>query len=92
MSEPRHAQDCKRLSASGEFIFPETKCSCGAIRYGTLGIDGWAGGLQQPVGIIGETPKRYRILALTYTYLAGRGRRLYQGESALVPKSAVKLG
>lgn len=28
--EPKHAPTCKRLSASGQFIFPDTKCSCGA--------------------------------------------------------------
>lgn len=30
--EPIHHPDCKRISASGEFIFPDTPCSCGGYR------------------------------------------------------------
>lgn len=54
-----------------------------------LCIDGWAGRTETPVLIIGETPKRYRIRAIERTKLAG-ARWLYRGETALVPKSAIK--
>ncbi|MBL8605196.1 MAG: hypothetical protein JNK72_24915 [Myxococcales bacterium] len=40
--------------------------------------------------IVGETPKRYRIRALTRTRLGGRDRWLEAGEEALVPRAAVR--
>lgn len=91
MNEPKHHEDCKRLSASGQFIFPKTDCSCGSIRYGSFALDGWAGRLVQRIGIIGETPKRYRILALTHTTLGGRARSIQPGETALIPKHAIRF-
>ena len=27
--EPWHKADCARISASGKFMFPNTKCTCG---------------------------------------------------------------
>jgi hypothetical protein len=56
-----------------------------------LGLQGWEGLTWQPVEVIGETPKRYRIRAITDTRLAGRYRMLFRGETALVPRSAVRF-
>lgn len=53
-------------------------------------LQGWHGYTEQEVEIIGETPKRTRIRAITQTRLAGRRRELRPGEIALVPKYAVK--
>jgi len=58
---------------------------------GTLHIDGWAGRIDQRVDVVGETRTRYRIRAIERTKLAGRGRWLHRGETALVPKAAVTL-
>ena len=56
-----------------------------------LMMDGWGGRHDQAVLVIGETPKRYRIKAVMRTRLAGRCRWIYTGETALVPKTAVRL-
>lgn len=58
---------------------------------GVLGLDGWAGYTEQPVLVVGETPRRYRIRAIAITRLAGRGRYLEAGEETLVPKTAVRF-
>ena len=62
---------------------------------GVLLTGGWSGPLEQPVIIIGETPKRYRIRACQRTRLPGRSGVpvcwLYTGETALVPKYAVRI-
>lgn len=50
---------------------------------------GWGGRTETEVKVIGETPKRYRIEAITRTKLAGRERWIGPGETALVPKYAV---
>lgn len=60
-------------------------------RTGYLMLDGWAGRREHKVEVIGETPKRYRIRAVERTKLAGRCRWLYAGETALVPKYAIRL-
>lgn len=60
-------------------------------RIGTLYTSSWAGTLKQRVNVIGETPKRWRIEALKRTRLGGRRRFIEQGETALVPKFAVKF-
>lgn len=57
---------------------------------GWLVLDGWQGLIRREVQVIGETPKRYRIRALTRTRLAGRGRWLNPGQTVLVPKAAVR--
>lgn len=54
-------------------------------------MDGWGGRTEQAVLVIGETPKRYRIKAVMRTKLAGRSRWIYVGETALVPKHAVRF-
>ena len=59
---------------------------------GWLQLDGWEGRTQQEVEVIGETPKRYRIRALTRTRLAGYCRWVQPGSVALVPKAAVRRG
>lgn len=59
--------------------------------FGTLYTSSWAGTLKQRVRVVGETPKRYRIEALKRTRLGGRRRLIEEGETALVPKFAVKL-
>lgn len=62
-----------------------------AERGGLLCLDGWSGRVEQPVAVIGETPKRYRIRAITRTRLAGLYRWLKPGDTALVPKNAIKF-
>ena len=58
-----------------------------------LCLDGWAGRLEYPVEIIGETPKRYRIRALV-DIKRPHGKNgvhiLLKGGSMLVPKYAVR--
>lgn len=56
-----------------------------------LVISGWHGVTATPVIVVGITPKRFRIRAITRTRLAGRGRYLEAGADALVPKSAVRM-
>lgn len=79
-SESATTQRSPRWSAPGEPI---------TLWRGTLVIDGFAGRFEQTVALIGETPKRYRIQAITRTQLAGRRRWIDPGETALVPKSAI---
>jgi len=69
-----------------------------------LHLDGWAGPTKQPIIVIGESPKRYRIMADveavalglgdvqphdTSVRLAGRRRTLRARETVLVPKRAI---
>lgn len=54
-------------------------------------MDGWEGRTEQPILVVGETPQRYRIKAVARTKLAGRCRWIYTGETALVPKHAVRF-
>lgn len=58
---------------------------------GLLCLNSWAGRTETPVEIIDETPKRFRIRASQRTKLAGRDRWLEVGQTALVPKYAVRL-
>ena len=58
-------------------------------RAADLWVDSYAGRIKQPVVVIGETPKRYRVRALQRTRLGGRARSLEAGETALVPRGAV---
>jgi hypothetical protein len=58
--------------------------------FGELGIVGWHGCIWQPVKVVGETPKRYRIEATEKTKLAGRCRWIEVGQTALVPKGAIR--
>lgn len=60
--------------------------------YAYLNITGWHGSTSQKVITVGETPKRFRIRAITRTRLAGRGRWLEPGEETLVPKTSVRHG
>lgn len=58
-----------------------------------LCLDGWAGRSETPVEVVGETPKRYRIAIPPGSQpvrLGGRHRWLRIGETALVPKTAIK--
>ena len=55
---------------------------------GTLHIEGWAGRLDIPVEVIGETPKKLRVRLLQGVMLQGK-RRGQANEIVLVPKSAV---
>ena len=54
-------------------------------------LEGWAGNTEQACLVIGETPKRYRIKAIARTKLGGRCRWIYAGETALVPKQAIRF-
>lgn len=60
-------------------------------RYGTLHLDGYSGRSSTRVEIIGETPKRYRVRAITQTRTAGRLVYLEPGQVALVPKRAITV-
>jgi hypothetical protein len=60
--------------------------------YSYLIISGWHGSSSTLVVTVGMTPKRFRIMAITRTRLAGRGRWLEPGMTALVPKTAVQHG
>ena len=60
-------------------------------RYADLGLTGWGGVTWTRVRVIGETPKRYRIQALQRTKLGGRCRWINEGETALVPKRALRF-
>ena len=60
------------------------------MKIGDLMLDGWAGVRARQVEIVGETPQRYRIRAIERTKLAGRQRWINPGETALVPKYAVR--
>jgi hypothetical protein len=60
-------------------------------RYGTLHLDGYSGRSSTRVEIVGETPKRYRVRAITQTRTAGRLVYLEPGQIALVPKQAITL-
>jgi hypothetical protein len=57
---------------------------------GELALSGYGGNTRTRVEIIGQTPKRLRIRAITRTKLGGRNRWLEPGESALVPTYAVR--
>ena len=59
--------------------------------YGTLHLDGYSGRSSTRVEIVGETPKRYRVRAITQTRTAGRLVYLEPGQVALVPKHAITL-
>ena len=59
--------------------------------YGTLHLDSYSGRSSTRVEIVGETPKRYRIRAITTTRTAGRLLYLEPGQEALVPKRAITL-
>jgi len=60
--------------------------------YSFLVIQGWHGVTATRVITVGETPKHFRIRAITRTRLSGRHRYLQPGEEALVPKYAVRHG
>lgn len=60
--------------------------------YSYLVLSGWHGSSAVKVITVGETPTRFRIQAITRTRLAGRGRWLEPGDTALVPKHAVRHG
>ena len=53
-------------------------------------VDGWAGRHDYAVMVIGETQKKYRIRAVMEMGLPG-GRRLKQGDEAMIPKRAVRI-
>ena len=63
----------------------------GMVTSGFLLMDRWGGRTETLIEIIGETPKRYRIKAITRTKVGGRYRWLEPGETRLVPKTAVKV-
>lgn len=60
-----------------------------------LFTDGWGARTGQPVIVVNETPKRYRVLGVNDALrlpMRGRGLRvIYRPATALVPKYAVKL-
>lgn len=60
--------------------------------YSYLVISGWHGSTATRVITVGQTPRRFRIRAITRTRLAGRGRWLEPGQETLVPTSAVRHG
>lgn len=63
-----------------------------APRRAVIVTQGWEGRQEQPVLVVGETPTRYRVTpAMGSVKLAGRNRWLQWGETALVPKRAVRF-
>jgi hypothetical protein len=52
-------------------------------------MDGWAGFHKEPVEIVGETPKKYRVKLLKDCRLPGRWREGKAGQIILVPKYVV---
>ncbi|TRO55927.1 hypothetical protein E2P64_06515 [Candidatus Bathyarchaeota archaeon] len=54
-----------------------------------LMLDGWAGRIDKPIVLVGETPKRYKVRLLEDTLLPRR-RVGKKGDVVLVPKNAVK--
>ncbi len=62
-----------------------------ADRPAMLCLESYAGRTEQVVVVVGETPKRYRIRALEWTRLGGGSRFLRVGDTALVPKYAVRF-
>jgi hypothetical protein len=57
-----------------------------------LVLDSWAGRSSTLVVVVGATPKRFRIRAITPTRLGGCDRYIQPGEEALVPRTAVVFG
>jgi hypothetical protein len=55
----------------------------------TITLNGWQGLTTQEVEVVGSTPQRYRIRAITRTRLAGRQRYLEAGQTVLVPRKVV---
>ena len=64
-----------------------------AMRTAVLCLQDWAGYTEQPVVVVGETPKRYRVMpsGSAMVKLGGRARWLRPGKTALVPKRAVRM-
>lgn len=61
-------------------------------RLGFLVLLGWHGDSSQPVRVIGETPKRWRIEPTGQEPVRLAGKRWVRpGSSALVPKHAVRF-
>lgn len=54
---------------------------------GRLMLTGYGGDTEQAVEVVGQTPKRFRIRAITRTKLPGR--LLEPGQCVLVPRYAV---
>ena len=64
------------------------------LRPALLCFNDWAGVRKVPVEVVGETPKRWRIQLPPRSEtirLAGKGRYLAYGQTALVPKTAVEF-
>jgi len=59
-------------------------------RTGVLCLDGWAGRVEVPVTITGETPKYYRVILGRDCTLPSR-RRGKAGDMVMIPKYAVRL-
>lgn len=61
-------------------------------RLGVLVLDGYAGRTETTVVIVGETPKRFRIrpTGTVAVKLGGCERWLLAGQTALVPKTAIR--
>ena len=64
----------------------------GASVKGTLHLRQWRSGEHTyiPLEIIGETPKKYRVIFLVDCYLP-RYRKKHAGDIGLVPKTAVRV-
>lgn len=58
--------------------------------FGWLGLQGWHGLTWTRVEIVGRTRSRVRIRATERTRLAGRGRWLDAGQTAIVPVGAIR--
>ena len=54
-------------------------------------VNSWAGRLEHPCRVIGETPKRYRIEVDKQTALPPGFSLLLPGQTKLVPKHAIRF-
>jgi hypothetical protein len=63
----------------------------GEERAAFLCFNDWVGYHEEPIVVVGETPKRYRIRADKLIRLAGRNRFLPRGKMTLVPRTAVRF-
>jgi hypothetical protein len=54
-------------------------------------VNSWAGRLEHPCRVVGETPKRWRIEVDKPTLLPPRNSELRPGQQRLVPKTAVRF-
>ena len=61
------------------------------VRRAVVCVNSWAGRQEHPCQVVGETPKRYRIVVDVPTALPPRFTVLMPGTEKLVPKYAIRF-